>query len=118
MLVEKDAPVENVDALVDEPRLRFISGRLPENPPSKKVLRSEDCCKNQLQNLSCFRYWEIRSLGDLEQNFKKSQYLQDSKTPNSESKKDFLCVLCLSAPLRETFNNSVWPKFGSWGVGF
>ena len=37
MLVEKDAAVENVDALVDEPRIRFISGRLPENPPSKKV---------------------------------------------------------------------------------
>ena len=37
---------------------------------------------NQLQNLSCFRYWEFRRFGDLGKIFK---MLNNSKTPNSES---------------------------------
>ena len=32
-----------------------------------------------------------------------SPILQNSETPNSESKKVFLCALSLSAPLREYF---------------
>ena len=35
---------------------------------------------NQLQNLSCFRHWEFRSLGDLES-------LNDSKTPKLQAAK-------------------------------
>ena len=38
----------------------------------------------QLQNLSCFRYWEFRSLGDLE---KSSKRLNDSKTPKLQAAK-------------------------------
>ncbi len=39
---------------------------------------------NQLQDLSCFRCWEFRSLGDLE---KSSKRLNDSKTPKLQAAK-------------------------------
>ena len=42
--------------------------------------------KNQLQNLSCFRHWEFRSLGDLEG-------LNDSKTPRLPAAKAMIVRL-------------------------
>lgn len=37
--------------------------------------------------MDCFRCWEIRSYGDLENRFEKTPKLLISKTPSSESKK-------------------------------
>ena len=44
---------------------------------------------NQLQNLSCFRHWEFRSLGDLES-------LDDSKTPKLQAAKAIIAMRGLS----------------------
>ena len=40
---------------------------------------------NQLQNLSCFRHWEFRSLGDLES-------LDDSKAPKLQAAKAIIAM--------------------------
>jgi hypothetical protein len=50
--------------------------------------------KNQSQNLSCFRQWEFRSLGDLES-------LNDSKTPKLQAAKAMIVELwnCEIMPL-------------------
>ena len=52
--------------------------------------------KNQLQDLSCFRRWEFRSLGDLES-------LNDSKTPKLQAAK------ATSVEIMELWNCAIMP---------